>query len=96
MSDEEETRAAEEALDALERGEAKVKSVSDLKPITSFDLPSTAFPFKIIFIDKDTKETWHEIEVKGPGVVDIPAAKQHGINESLVRIEYPDGTVITP
>lgn len=64
------------------------------KEVAFFDLPAKSFPFDIVFINKDTKETWHEIHVTGPGTVEIPSIKQPGIKNSEVIVRYPDGTVI--
>lgn len=43
------------------------------------DLPTSAFPFTLVFVADRTGRTVHHIRVKGPGLIEIPAlAPKHG------------------
>lgn len=55
------------------------------------DLPATAFPFTIKFIDEEGTVV-ESIRVDEPGTVMVPALReQHG--PVTVRIQWPDWTV---
>lgn len=88
---------AEEFMDSLREDQG----YTDISPadvggaeVASFDLKEASFPFEIVFINKNTKEVWHSIHVTGPGVIDIPPGKQHGIKETEVLLKFPDGSVV--
>jgi hypothetical protein len=66
----------------------------DAKAVASFDLPAGKFPFDIVFVDKHTKEPYHEIHVTGPGVLDVPPGKQYNVKESEVYIRFADGEIV--
>lgn len=96
-TDEEVVQMRDDTVAAIQQHDATEKQWAEdeeSKSIASFDLPSSSFPFDILFLDKESKKIYNEIHVTGPGVMDVAPGHQYNVKESEVHIRFADGTTV--
>lgn len=84
---------AEYLMNAKDLPEAKILSEEpgDIGPkeVASFDLPSSSFPFDLVWIDRESHEVRYKMRVVEPGEFNIP-----NFDNCDVVVSCDDGTVI--
>jgi hypothetical protein len=61
------------------------------RPAKFRDLPASSFPFTMTFFDEATGEQLQQLEVTGPGAIDVPGWAPRRVR---VRCEFADGEVV--